>query len=68
MTVMRMKRKPALLLDPATMVVCTEAFRPQAVTRMIERGQWLRLDHPAVRAHPERFAVRLTDLEPRQAA
>jgi phage head maturation protease len=51
------------LIDDDTMAVCVESFRPQAITRMIEKGQWLRLDHPAVHAHPERFAVRLTDIE-----
>jgi hypothetical protein len=64
---LRAKGKPAPLLDPATKVVSTEAFRPKAITRMIEKGTWLRLDHPAVQAHKELFAVRLTDLEQHEA-
>jgi hypothetical protein len=52
-----------LSLDGSTMVVCTEEFRPGAVARMVMQGQWFRLDSPVVRARPEHFAVRLTDLE-----
>ena len=61
----RSKSEPAArpLLDDSTMVVCTEQFRPGAIAQMIERGQWIRLDDPAVKAFPERFAVRLGDLE-----
>jgi hypothetical protein len=50
-------------LDPATLVVAVETFRPGPVARMIEKGTWLALDSPVVRAWPDRFAVRLTDLE-----
>jgi hypothetical protein len=57
------KPEPAPVLDPETPVICTEAFRPGAVARMIEKGDWLHLDHPAVRANPQAFAVPLSRLE-----
>jgi hypothetical protein len=60
------RRKPApapVVLDGSTMVVCLESFRRQPVARITERGSWLRFENPVVQEHPERFAVRLSDLE-----
>jgi hypothetical protein len=62
MILRRPRADSAPILDPGTMVCCVQAFRPQAVSRMVERGDWLRLDNPNVQAWPQRFAVRLTDL------
>jgi hypothetical protein len=53
---------PALPVDPSTMVICVESFRPALVARVIERGEWRRLDDPIVQAHPERFALPLACL------
>ena len=66
--VLRPRPEPALRLNPGTLVMATEAFRPGAVARIIEKGEWMRLDSPIVVACPERFAVRLTDLERERAA
>jgi hypothetical protein len=41
-------------------VVCIEAFRPGAVARMVERGDYLRRDDPVVERFPEFFAQPLT--------
>jgi hypothetical protein len=46
MVLRRPKLESAPVLDGATMVVCTEGFRPEAVARMVERGEWLRIDSP----------------------
>ena len=60
----RPKPEPARpLLDGSTMVVCVEPFRPGGIARMLERGEWVRLDSPAVKAFPERFALRVSDPE-----
>lgn len=64
----RRRPKPAPRLDGSTMVVCVEGFRPGAVSRVIEKGEWIRLDSPTVGACPEGFAVRLSDLERERAA
>lgn len=58
----RPKPEPTLRLDRSTMAVATETFRPGAVARTVERGQWLRLDSAVFAACRERFAVRLSDL------
>ena len=63
----RPKPEPAMRLDGSTLVVATETFRPSAVARLVERGQWMRLDSEVVAACPDRFAVRLTDLERERA-
>ena len=63
----RPRPEPALRLNPGTLVMATEAFRPGAVARVVER----RVDaagQSIVVACPERFAVRLTDLERERAA
>jgi hypothetical protein len=53
---------PALPVDPSTMVICTESFRPALVARVIERGEWRRRDDPVVQANPQHFAVPLSSL------
>jgi hypothetical protein len=60
---LRPKPEPAPLLDGETMVVCTEAIRPAYLSRLIERGQWLRFDSPVVQAHRDHFAVPLSQLQ-----
>lgn len=64
----RPKPEPALRLDGSTMVMACEAFRPGAVARIIEKGEWMPLDSSVVATYPERFAVRLSDLERERAA
>jgi hypothetical protein len=54
-------------LDGSTMVIATETFRPGRITPLIERGEWRRLDSQVVQEYPERFAVRLVDLEQSEA-
>jgi hypothetical protein len=56
------KPEPTPVLDPETMVICTESFRPGAIARQIEKGQWLPLASPNVQAFPELFAVPLQAL------
>jgi hypothetical protein len=67
--VIRLQRKaePARgALDPETMVVCTESFRPGYIANEIRKGMWLPLGHPTVQASKERFAIPLSQLEGRE--
>jgi hypothetical protein len=58
----RPQPEPAPLLDDETMVVCVEAIRPGYLSRLIERGEWLRLSSPVVQANRGHFAVPLSKL------
>ena len=54
----RRKAKPEQVETPEPeRVVCIEAFRPAAVARMVERGDYLRRDDPIVKANPAYFAI-----------
>jgi hypothetical protein len=55
--------KPESILDGETLVVCTEALRPAYISRLIQRGEWLRFDSPVVQANRGHFAVPLNALE-----
>jgi hypothetical protein len=55
--------EPAPAIDGETMVVCTEALRPAYLSRLIERGEWLRFSDPRVQANRGHFAVPLNALE-----
>lgn len=54
----RRKTKSEQVGEPS-LVICTEAFRPGAVARMVERGDYLRRDDPVVERFPAFFAVPL---------
>jgi hypothetical protein len=59
----REKPEPAHALDGEQMVVCTEAIRPAYISRLIQRGEWLRFDSPVVQANRGHFAVPLNALD-----
>ena len=60
---LRRKAKPKPNpLDGVELVICTSAFRPAPVSRMVEKGDRLALDHDVVRSNPSHFAVPLTAL------
>lgn len=44
------------LIDDDAQVICVEAFRPP-MSRMVERGAYLKLSSPIVRQWPMYFAV-----------
>jgi hypothetical protein len=48
--------------DHIDTAVCIKAFRPTAISRMIELGDRVRLDDEIVRRNPSHFAVRLDEL------
>jgi hypothetical protein len=53
----RRQGKPDLLRDAS--VVCTETFKPQPVSRWIERGRVFKRDDSIVNQFPQFFAVQV---------